>query len=137
MIQDRNGRICVEYRDINNKIIMGNFDEIPSNAIEARINYEYNELSFNKGSYKIILGNPVYETFDVVKTNNINMLYESEKVMLVVGRVQGLDYFIVPSGQDIIVSSREELVNTIEKIAGEFLENLDLIDYRIKKLTFM
>lgn len=136
MIQDRNGRICVEYRNINNEVLMGSFDEIPFNTIVARINYEYNELSnFNKGSYKVILGNPVYEIYDVVKSNtSMEKSYEREEIMIVVGRVQGLDYFIVPSEQDIVVSSREELVSTIEEIGAKFLENLDIIDINVKKL---
>lgn len=135
MILDRNGMINVIYRDCNGKIINGDFDYIPLNAIIANITQkvcyvdELGEYQDSTREYRIILGNPIYKIDDF--TLNSEFDYSNKfggKPIIVSGKIQDTPYIILPRESDKIASTREEFVNALYGVSGEFLEIIDDID---------
>lgn len=140
MINDISGKIVIQFRDVNNNVINGDFDDIPKNAIIANVFYEYYSISrfsnksYLQGSYKAIIGHPIYETDTCVTSDDFCEEIKNEQPMLVVGTVMDTDYYIVPRSQDIVVSNMNDFINVIQEIGVNFLENLDKIDSNLRKL---
>lgn len=140
MINDISGKIVIQFRDVNNNVINGDFDDIPKNAIIANVFYEYYSISrfsnksYLQGSYKVIIGHPIYETDTCVTSDDFCEEIKNEQPMLVVGTVMDTDYYIVPRSQDIVVSNMNDFINVIQEIGVKFLENLDKIDSNLRKL---
>ncbi len=140
MINDISGKIVIQFRDVNNNVINGDFDDIPKNAIIANVFYEYYSISrfsnksYLQGSYKVIIGHPIYETDTCVTSDDFCEEIKNEQPMLVVGTVMDTDYYIVPRSQDIVVSNMNDFINVIQEIGVNFLENLDKIDSNLRKL---
>lgn len=140
MINDISGKIVIQFRDVNNNVINGDFDDIPKNAIITNVFYEYYSISrfsnksYLQGSYKVIIGHPIYETDTCVTSDDFCEEIKNEQPMLVVGTVMDTDYYIVPRSQDIVVSNMNDFINVIQEIGVKFLENLDKIDSNLRKL---
>ena len=140
MINDISGKIVIQFRDVNNNVINGDFDDIPKNAIIANVFYEYYSISrfsnksYLQGSYKVIIGHPIYEKDTCVTSDDFCEEIKNEQPMLVVGTVMDTDYYIVPRSQDIVVSNMNDFINVIQEIGVNFLENLDKIDSNLRKL---
>ena len=136
MIEDKNGKITIEYKDVYNFPLRGDFETIPKGIIMAIITETlYNEETLNTTTYRIILGNPIYKTDDVVIANNITNINTLEKPVIVVGNSCHLDYFAFPKENDIIVTTSEEMTKTIQEIGAKFLEKLDAVDDAKKILS--
>ena len=127
MIKDRNYFMAIEFKDVHNIHLDGDFDLIPREAIIAIISETSIVVdgmgNFNRtiSSYRVMIGNPVYKSDEVVLANAVTKpSYDNELPIM------------IPRGKDIVVGTRDEFISTINRIGAEFLEKLDNADASLR-----
>jgi len=139
MIKDRNYFMAIEFKDVHNIHLDGDFDLIPREAIIAIISETSIVVdgmgNFNRtiSSYRVMIGNPVYKSDEVVLANAVTMPgYANELPIMIVGQMHDNNYFAFPREKDIVVGTRDEFISTINRIGAEFLEKLDNADASLR-----
>lgn len=139
MMKDRNGYISIEFKDVHNCRLDGDFTLIPKDAIMTTITEtiiiidELENLNRTASSYRVILGKPIYRTDEIISANDImKPNFPNELPIMVVGEIHGKAYYVFSGEKDKVVSTREEFINTINEIGAEFLEKLDNSDASLR-----
>ena len=138
-MKDKNYFIAIEFKDVHNMHLDGDFNLIPREAIIAIISEtaivvdEMGNLNRTINSYRLIVGKPIYKCDEVVLANAVTMPgYANELPILIVGQMHNNNYLAFPRKKDIVVGTRDEFISTINRIGAEFLEKLDNADASLR-----
>lgn len=124
MILDENGMLNIEFKDVFNLTLNGDFEDIPRNAVVAKITENIFSLNTTK-TFRVILGTPIYSNDNEFLLNNNAPDYETKKPILAIGKSQNVNYIVLYTDKDYVVSNREEFIQVLEELGAEFLEKLD------------